>query len=105
MKHVEVINKIIEAEQLAQQMAGEARDKQLHLEEDLQESAQSMRKNYQAEAQKRIDVVREREDMQTREKIDALTVVHKLEMDNMEQLYQKNRDAWATELFNRIIAE
>ena len=105
MKHIEVINKIIEAEQQAQQLAGEARDKQLRLDEDLQKDTDRLREGYMEQARKRIALVREREEKQTAEKIAALNAVQKLDMDNMEHLYRSHKEEWIDELFDRIIAE
>lgn len=104
MKHVDVINKIIEVEHQAQQLADQAMDKRDHLEEDLRESTESLRRGYMEQAQRRIDLRREQEEKQTAEKIEALSIVHKMEKENMEKLYREHREKWTQVLFDKIIA-
>lgn len=103
LKHVDLINRIIEAEQKAQQLAGQARDKKLHLHEELRESAANMRQTYFDRANHRIDSVRERENSQNDEKIMALTVMQNLELANMETTFLQHRDEWIEKLFSMIV--
>ena len=103
MKHVELITRIIEAEQKAQQLAGQAKDKKLHLPEELRESMASMRQTYFDRANRRIMMVREREMSHTDEKMSALEVMHKIELENMEKTFAENRDEWVEKLFSMIV--
>ena len=105
MEYVELVNKIIETEHSAREIAQEAQEKEASLEQDLARDTQRLREDYFARADRRIQMVREAEDRSAQESMarsdkklsDALTAV--------ESSYRRNRDRWVEMLFHRIVGE
>ena len=105
MEYVELVNKIIEAEHSAREIAQEAQEKEASLEQDLARDTQRLREDYFARADRRIQMVREAEERSAQESMarsdkklsDALTAV--------ESSYRRNRDRWVEMLFCRIVGE
>ena len=105
MGHVDVINRIIEAEQRARQIASEAREKQNNLSVDLQNEEKNMRETYRLRAVRRIEKVAEREKALLQEQMDAMEKHFEEELSKMEKHYAENRDAWAEKLFLMIVGK
>jgi len=105
VKHIEVINKIIEVEHQAQQLADQALDKREHLEEELRQSVGALRQRYMERAEERVAKIRDQEGSQAAENIKSLSQDHTLEMENMERLYRSHREEWIQTLFDKIIAD
>jgi vacuolar-type H+-ATPase subunit H len=103
MKHADLINSIIEAEKQAQALAAEAREKKLRLREDLSESAETLHKKTLAQADARIEEVRNREEKQTADAIEGMNLLHRMEMESMERLYAEHRDEWVGKLYDMVV--
>ena len=103
MKHTELINTIIEAEHQAQSLTAEAKQKKIHLREDLQNSAEDIRRKYSDQADKRIREVQAREDEMTDRAILSVNETHRAVMDAMEKRYAKNRSMWIEKIYGIII--
>jgi F0F1-type ATP synthase membrane subunit b/b' len=93
----------MEAEQQAQALAAEAREKKLRLRENLSESAENLLRDYLAQADTRIDAVREREETQTNDAIEGINLLHRLEMENMQRLFEEHRDEWVEKLYTMVV--
>ncbi|MDR1669275.1 MAG: hypothetical protein LBR76_04885 [Oscillospiraceae bacterium] len=103
MKHADLINSIIEAEQQAQTLAAAAREKKLRLREDLSESSEKLRQDYLAQADARISAVREREEKQNSDAIEGVNLLHRMEMESMERLYGEHRAEWVDKLYTMVV--
>lgn len=103
MKHADLINSIIEAEQQAQALAAEAREKKLRFREDLSESAENLRRDYLAQSDARINAVREREEKQTNDALEGIELLHRMEMESMERLFEEHREEWIGKLYEMVV--
>ncbi len=103
MKHADLINSIIEAEQQAQALATEAREKKLRLREDISESAENLRRDYLAQSDARISAVREREEKQTNDALEGIELLHRMEMESMERLFEEHREEWVGKLYEMVV--
>jgi len=103
MKQTELIHTIIETEQQAQMLAAEAKEKKLHLREELRADAENLRKKYLQMADARIAEVRGQENLFTDGKILEANETHRLEMSLLERLYAENRDAWIDKLYGLVV--
>lgn len=103
MKHVELINRIIEVEHEARQLAEEARAKKEHLAEDLRSDAKAMRDNYFEQARSRIKKVHDRENSATDVRIEALRELNRQQSEDMERLFSENKLEWVDKLFGMVV--
>lgn len=103
MEHVDLINRIIEAEQEAQLIAGQAREKLNALPQELKEQTEKLRRDMYARADKRIDEMRKREAEWAEEQIAQLNTQQERELAALEQLFEEHRQEWAEKLFSLVI--
>lgn len=103
MEYNEIINRIVEAENTAQQMSNEANSKRSALDEDLKTEREKMRASYFERAQRRLSVVAEQEEKAAREKIAALDSQLAHDLQTVDELYEKNHTQWVDKLFARIV--
>ena len=103
MKHIELISAIIEAEQQAQTMADEAKNKKLHLREDLRVETENLRGEYFRKAKERVETMQAQENTHTDKDIAALNKTHRNDMQAMENLYAANHTAWVDIIYAMVI--
>ncbi len=103
MKDASHVRAIVEAERQASALAAEARGKKLRLHEDLRTEAETMRRKYIEQAERRIEAVREREIKQTSDAIEGLKALHTAETESMERLFLEHRDEWVNALYSRVL--
>ncbi len=103
VEHVNLINRIIEAENKARQIADEAQEKRKNLQHDLADAKVNMRQNYVDRANHRIAEISKREDDFAQETIAKLNEHYAAELAEMEEKFQTNRAAWAEKLFSMIV--
>ena len=99
MLHVELINRIIEAEHKAREMADTAKAKRLSLKSDLQGAAEEIRGSYYQRAVRRIEEVREKERLICDEQIRQLDNHYVQELSHMEGKFAEHRSEWVNKLF------
>lgn len=102
MEHVDLINRIIEAEQEAQRIAGQAREKLNALPQELKEQKEKLRREMYARADKRIAEVSKREEEWADEQIAELDARQKEELSALEKLFEEHRQEWAEKLFSLV---
>jgi vacuolar-type H+-ATPase subunit H len=105
VEHIELITKIIEAEEHARQLAEDAKHKRDAMQDDLKASATGLRENYFERAEARLKKVREQETIIAEEKIAELDKTFERDAKTIEDAFEKNHDAWADKLFNIIVGE
>ena len=103
MEHIDLINRIIEAEQRARELSDEARDKRAGMFTELEAAAADMRGSYLERAHARIEKVREFEDEFTRETLEGLEKTFNEDMISIETAFERNHDKWVDELFVMIV--
>ncbi|GHV05507.1 hypothetical protein FACS1894217_02510 [Clostridia bacterium] len=104
MEHIDLINKIIEAEERARQVAEAAKQKRENLEEDLKANTGGLRDSYFERAEARLKKVREREAALAEERITELDKTFERDEASIKAAYAKNKDVWVEKLFKMIVA-
>jgi len=105
LEHLDIINRIIEAEQEAQKIADEAAGRKKHLNETISGDRDKIRDDYMSHAKRRIDIVRESERTACDEAIAQIEEHLKQKLEMVETTYQKNRERWISELFQSVIGK
>ena len=103
MKHIDLISRIVEAEQKAQALAAEAKEKKLNLRDELRVNTEGVRRDYLSQADRRISRIMAQENERTDNAIKELNERHAKDMESMERLYAENRAAWSGEIYAMVI--
>ncbi|MDR1735661.1 MAG: hypothetical protein LBR85_02170 [Oscillospiraceae bacterium] len=99
MEHIDLINRIIEAEQEAQRIAGEARDKLRALPADLKSQTDKVRRDLYARADSRIEEVRREEEQYASDTVAELDARFKSDLAELEGVFAAHSKAWEDRLF------
>lgn len=100
---IELINKIIEAEQNARKLAEEAYEKRDTMRSELGTSTEDLRREYFVRANARIQKVREQNKVIAGEQIAVLDETFTLDLERIETAFKQNQDEWTEKLFDIII--
>lgn len=100
---IELINKIIEAEQNARKLAEEAYEKRDTMRSELGTSTEDLRREYFARANTRIQKVREQNKVIAGEQIAVLDETFTRDLERIETAFTQNQDEWTEKLFDLII--
>lgn len=100
---IELINKIIEAEQNARKLAEEAYEKRDTMRSELSTSREDLRREYFARAEARIQKVREQNKVIAGEQVAVLDETFTHDLERIEMAFKENQDEWADKLFGMII--
>ena len=103
MKHIDLINSIVEAEQRAQKMSDAALKRREGLQREIDKKAAALRESYYARADARIVKICEREAAIAAEQIAELDRVFDRDMASIEAAYTEHKDEWADKLFDMIV--
>ena len=103
MEHLDVIVRIIEAEQAAQKVADEVWQKKQTLAEDLVQQKNEIHESLIQRAQRRIEIVRQQEQQDANESLATLDGKFQLKQFQMERRFEENREKWVDELFQFMI--
>lgn len=103
MEHVDLINRIIEAEQEAQRIAGEARGKLDTLPEELKDKTETLRREIYKRADRRIREVRAQEEVWTAERVADLGARHTEDLAALESSFAEHRQEWAGKLLDMVV--
>ncbi|MCL2031105.1 MAG: hypothetical protein FWG93_06115 [Oscillospiraceae bacterium] len=102
MEHVDLINRIIEAEQEAQRIAGQARDKLGALPEELKGETDKLRKELYKRADRRIDEVRAQEQEWAARRVAQMEARHAADLAALERSFAEHRQEWADRLLDMV---
>lgn len=100
---IELINKIIEAEQNARKLAEEAYEKRDTMRSELGTSTEDLRREYFSRAEARIQKVREQNKVIIGEQVAVLDETFTHDLERIEMAFKENQDEWANKLFGVII--
>ena len=103
MDHIDIINKIVEAERTAQRIADEARSRLASLDSDLAAERYKMRAQYFERADRRIASVMEREGALADEMIAELDEKLEQELKSVERLAREQNENWVGTIFSMIV--
>ena len=102
MEYIEVLNKIIEAERAARQIAGEAKAERDNLPRDLRAGREEMRSRLMARAERRVRIVREQEDAVADGQLARLENELQNDLLTLESHFRAHRDEMAGKLFGLV---
>ena len=105
MEHLDIINRIIEAEREAQKIADEAASAKKHLNETITVDKNKIRNDYISRAKRRIELVRENEKTACDEAIAQIDIHLKQKLEMVETTYSQSRERWVAELFQTIVGK
>ena len=103
MENLDIISKIIEAEQAAQKVADEAKHKHQDLSQKLEAEMAEMRDKFITRAQKRVETVRLQETETANEDIARIEAEAQKQTKAIESHYDANRDQWIEHLLRFLI--
>lgn len=98
----DMIKQILDMEKNAHNIVETAREKQAHLDEDVESAVQGLKQDWTAKMNKKLDMLRAQEAEATQEKLAQIESNSKAQLDKLEQLYQENEKKWVDMLFEDI---
>ena len=100
-----LIEKIIAIEEKAQDIIKEAKEKSLHVGEEIEAQSASMHQQMQQRADKRLAVIKEQELSRCQSAIDKLTAQTAETHEAITRLAEEKTSQWIDSLFGQIISE
>jgi vacuolar-type H+-ATPase subunit H len=105
MEYMELLNKIIEAEQLAQKIASEAKAKRDSLPDDLRAQTEALRKQYLDRAEHRVQAVADQEEKLADEQIALLEEALKADLSQVDRYFTTNHNDMVKNLFQLVVGQ
>ena len=103
MEYVNLVSKIVAAEESAREIAKEAQVRESSLEQDLEREIARMRESYMARAKHRVEEVEQTEARAAEEDLARWDKKLEQAMSAVEASYARNKDAWVETLFQRSV--
>jgi vacuolar-type H+-ATPase subunit H len=103
MEYMEVLNKIIAAERLAQQIAGEARAQRDNLPNDLRAHCEELRESFLVRAEHRVQAVRDQEAAATAQSLEQLDKALGAELSRLEAFFTERHEDMVNRLFSLVV--
>lgn len=105
MEYTQLIHRILDAEHSAQEIAGEVKKREAHMEEELEQESVQLREALQARVHERLSAISKEAaaardasiQAQDRRKADVLA--------RIERAYRRYGDNWVDTLFRRVVGE
>ena len=105
MEYINLVNRIVDAEHSAKEIAREAREREQSLEKEIGQETDALRERYMARAHRRIEQVEQTESEAAAEAIAQLDLKLQQTMAAVESSYARDRDAWVDSLFSMIVGD
>ncbi len=102
MEHIEVIVKIIEAEQAAQKVADDALAQKQNLASSLTEKKQNLHDQFVERAKRRVELVRQQDQEEAEENLAQLEKQMVTSREQLQRSYQENASTWTEALFSYV---
>jgi hypothetical protein len=99
----DIIQKIIEIDRVAQKMTDEARALKQEAQASIESDKKALRDKYILRARDRIKVTADTEEKFLDETLADIEKKYSLIGERLNGEYEKNREKWVDELYNRII--
>lgn len=103
MEYVDLVNRIVEVEHSAKEIAREAKQQESSLDQEVQQETAALHEQYMARARRRIEQVEQTEAQAADEAIAQLDEKLAQAMAAVESAYEKNKDRWVDTLFDLIV--
>lgn len=105
MEYMELLNKIIEAERTAQQIASEAKALRDNLPNDLRTKREELHASYLGRAEHRVQAVRDQEAALAEQQIKQLDKALAHDLQQVEAYFSDHHDEMVTRLFALVVGE
>ena len=103
MEHIDIINRIVDAEHRAQQITNDAKEQLIGLPEEIRDETEKMHRDLRARAQRRVEIMEQIEKEATDELLKHLDEDLKRDIDAVNAAYQTNKDEWVEKLYCMIV--
>ena len=104
LEHLDLLNKIIAAEQQASLISSAAKQKRDNLPNELRHQQETLRAEYLARAEKRISTVQQQSDQQADEQIAQLDAQLQQRKTELESYFTQHHDRMVAELFRLVVS-
>ncbi len=104
LEHLDLLNKIIEAEQQASLISSAAKRKRDNLPNELRQQQETLRAEYLARADKRIRIVRQQSDEETKARTAALDQSLAESKALLLAYFEQHHDQMVNELFTLVVS-
>lgn len=105
MEYMELLNKIIEAERVAQQIASEAKAERDNLPNDLRVQREELHTSYLSRAEHRVQTVRDQEKAMADQQIEQLDASLASDLKKIESYFAERHDDMVDGLFKLVVGE
>ena len=105
MEYTQLINRILEAERSAQEIAQEVKVREDHLASEVEQATADLRASLQAKAGDRLRAISKEAEAARDQAIQAQNKRRDDAMARMERAYERYGDNWVDTLFRRIVGE
>lgn len=105
MEYAALIDRILEAEQTAQEITREAHEKEARMEADLEREAAAVRADYFARADQKLEQLRQETEKGKAQAIAAQDARFQEARDKMERAYDRYGDNWVDTLFRQTVGQ
>lgn len=105
MEYTQLINRILEAERNAQEIAQEVKVREDHLASELEQETADLRASLQAQSDDRLRAITKEAEAARDQAIQAQDKRRDDAMARMERAYERYGDNWVDTLFRRIVGE
>jgi ElaB/YqjD/DUF883 family membrane-anchored ribosome-binding protein len=103
MEQVDIINKIIEIEQMAQELIKNAKEDQNEISKKIAETLEEKRAKYLEDTDKHIKRITVEETKFADEKIAEIKKEHELKLQELKTIAEKNIPEWIEEAYSYIM--
>jgi vacuolar-type H+-ATPase subunit H len=105
MEYEALIDRILEAEQTAQEITREAHEKEARMEADLEKEAAEVRADYFAKADQRLAELRRETEESRAQAIAAQDARFRDAMAKIERAYSRYGDNWVDTMFRQTVGQ
>ena len=103
MEYADMISRIVAAEHNARALVQQAKEKESHLQEDLDGDLARMRESYLERARHRLSLVEQEEQAAAAESIQRWDQKLEEALSAVESSYEKNKERWVDTLVSMIV--
>lgn len=97
-----LIKQILEIDRQARMETEQAEQRRSAVEQEVQKKKQDMRQEYITRAEKRIDLLAQKEDEMAHSAIDQANQAAAAQIERLEQHYQQHKEEWVEQLTARV---
>lgn len=105
MNQTDMIQRIIATEQQAQALTEAAKQEQADLEKNIDAEIAEMRQRYETNAEQFLQDLEQKEHEKSASELEARDKRLKAKLNQVESIYNSQRDAWIDAIFERIVGK